>query len=324
MAMPNTSPFVTAPRQARLVRLACAVALVGLCGASCPQMVRQYKLPIVREQARAMLLDELVLAINENSQRVHSLTSTSATLSGPRFPSLRANIALERPRHFRLIAEKTGLSGTELDLGSNDELFWFWVKRSEPPALYFCRHDQFGASAARRVVPVEPEWLIEALGLVVLDREQITSGPAVVGRGRVRLELSLARPEGAWRKVLMVDQGNATVIEQHVYDEQGRLMASALLSRYQREPASGAMLPEEIEIEWPPIQLAMKIQLRDVKANQIAGDPAQLWTKPEYRGWANVDLADPNLRLPGAPVEQMSSLPGGQPLPRQPRLFGRP
>jgi hypothetical protein len=38
--------------------------------------------------------------------------------------------------------------------------------------------------------------------------------------------------------------------------------------------------------------------LHDLQTNQISGDPSQLWAKPEYRGWANVDLAAPGLILP--------------------------
>ena len=95
----------------------------------------------------------------------------------------RANIALERPRRFRLRAD-TMITGPEVDLGSNDELFWFWVRRSPEPAVYFCRHDQFSSSVARQVLPVEPEWLIDALGVATLDPAGDHSGPVAVGQGR--------------------------------------------------------------------------------------------------------------------------------------------
>jgi hypothetical protein len=298
MALLATSFDVSQPRGKAALALACAVGLVALSGASCPQIVRQYKLPIVRAQARAITLDELAMRVNENSSRIRALTATGATLSGPRFPSLQASIALERPRRFRLVAEKTGLSGTELDLGSNDELFWFWIKRSEPPALYYCRHEQFAASAARQVLPIEPEWLIEALGLVALDPAEVSYGPSPVGNGRLRVEVTQWRPSGSRRKVLVFDELDAAVLEEHVYDEQGALVATALLSRHQRDEASGALLPRQIEIQWPSTQFAMTIRLHNLQTNQISGDPSQLWAKPEYRGWANVDLAAPGLILP--------------------------
>lgn len=291
-----------APPTRRLWRsataLVCALALFTLSGAACPQMVKQYKLPVAAAQARALTLDELALRINEHSAQVQSLSSTSVTLSGPQFPSLKANLALERPQRFRLVAEKTGLTGPELDLGSNDELFWFWVKRSEPPAIYFCRHDQFATSSARQVFPVEPQWLLEALGLLQINPAEVTYGPAPVGGSRQRLELTLSGAAGARRKVIVFDDSIGAVVEQHMYDESGALLASALLSEHERDEATGTMLPREIRIQWPPTRFEMKIELADLQVNQLAGDPAQLWAKPEYRGWANVDLADPRAQLP--------------------------
>ena len=57
---------------------------------------------------------------------------------GPRsrrraFRRSNADIAFQRPRSFRLVGAK--FIGPEVDLGSNDELLWFWVKRAQPPAL---------------------------------------------------------------------------------------------------------------------------------------------------------------------------------------------
>ncbi len=52
-----------------------------------------------------------------------------------------------------------------LDVGSNSELFWFWVREAPTRAVLFSRHDQFAQSAAAQILPIEPTWLPEALGL---------------------------------------------------------------------------------------------------------------------------------------------------------------
>ena len=67
--------------------------------------------------------------------------------------------------------------GPEVDLGSNDQLFWFWIKRNQPPAVYVCRHDQFPTSRARQMIPIDPNWLVEALGTLVLDSQLPHQGP---------------------------------------------------------------------------------------------------------------------------------------------------
>ena len=91
-------------------------------------------------------LAQVMDAVNVNSSRVRTLACNRATLNVQGFPTLWASVAFERPQRFRLRA-LTPLTGPELDLGSNDELFWLWLHREQPPTLFYCRHDQFAGSA---------------------------------------------------------------------------------------------------------------------------------------------------------------------------------
>ena len=93
-------------------------------------------------------LGDVVQVVNDNTAKIRSLYTTDATMTVPGAPALRANLAVERPRRLRLRAE-TAITGAEVDMGSNDELFWFWIRRNPPPTLYHCRHDKFASSAAR-------------------------------------------------------------------------------------------------------------------------------------------------------------------------------
>ena len=123
--------------------------------------------------------EQIIAAVNQNSSRIHSLTVTGATITVPDMmglPLLSGNIAAERPGRFRLTAG-TAVTGQEIDLGSNDELFWLWVRRNQPPGVYFCRHAQFANSNIRQMMPVEPSWLLAALGMVDLDPASVFDGP---------------------------------------------------------------------------------------------------------------------------------------------------
>ncbi|MGC4006878.1 MAG: hypothetical protein QM811_28640 [Pirellulales bacterium] len=75
------------------------------------------------------------------------------------------------------LAQDTALTGAELDVGSNPQDYWLWVKRNEPKAFFYGRHDQYAQSQARQILPIEPEWLIEAFGLVTFDPAQPIEGP---------------------------------------------------------------------------------------------------------------------------------------------------
>src|SRR6185437_15000368 len=94
------------------------VTLLGAGGASCPQFIQHYPPAGPRTLPKAATLTEVITVINNNSSKIRSLYTTDASVSASLIPSLRANVALERPRRFRMRAE-TGLTGPEVDLGSN-------------------------------------------------------------------------------------------------------------------------------------------------------------------------------------------------------------
>ena len=281
----------TSPSGRSALRLAMVALLLGTGGASCPRMVEQYRLPVSPVLTQQATLDQVAMLVNENSSRIQSISATSAKISSSEFPTLKASLAVERPQRLRLLAEATSLTGGEFDLGSNDELFWFWVKRNSPPALYYCRHEQFDSSALRGVVPIEPDWLIEALGIVTFDASEEHQGPFHVGRNRLEIRTIVRRPTSSFTKVRVIDANRGWIVAQHIYDSSGQRLASALASGHRRDPLSQAIVPRHVEIQWPLSDFSLKIDLGQIAINTVPIDNAQLWTKPVYEGWPDVDLA---------------------------------
>jgi len=280
-------------------------------------MLQQYANPLPRVLPPSPTLEQVVEAVNRNSSQINSFSTNQASLSGPGFPSLGASVAFERQRRFRLRAG-TGLTGTELDLGSNDELFWFWMHRNQPPAVYFCRHEQFATSPARQTTPFDPGWLIEALGVVAFDPglpHQLT----VLPNDRVRIDTIRNTPEGPVTKITIVDGSQGWVLEQHLFDVQRRLVASSVASQHRRDPLSGLIMPKVVSINCPLAQFAMRIDLGNVEINRVAGDPATLWSMPSYPGAPPVDIGDPRFQPIAAPAPVASSAQRPPPQVARPR-----
>ena len=169
------------------------------------------------------------------------------------------------------------------------------------PALFFCRHDQFATSAARQIIPVEPEWLIEALGVVTFDPAVQHLGPTPVGAGRLEIRTQPSVPGKGFSRITIVDDSRGLVLEQHVYDPQGVRLASAVMSRHVRDPATEVTLPRHVEIQFPPAKLELSIDMADLLINQLTADQAaQSFVKPSYSGFNEVDLAQPNGLSPPA------------------------
>ncbi|HEX3996977.1 MAG TPA: hypothetical protein VHX65_00325 [Pirellulales bacterium] len=264
------------------------VLLMTASGATCPSWRHGDEvLPTALPPTPTLL--QITDYVNSNSALVRSDYS-AGRLAVPGAPSIPVTLALEGPLRFRLKAS-TAITGSEVDIGSNDELFWFWAKRQQPPALYFCRHDQFFASSARSILPVEPEWIVEAIGLPRIDPSEQPRGPLPVGANRLEIRSVRRGPAGDLTKTTVVDARTGVVLEQHLYDARGTRIASSFTSQHHRDPISGAVLPREIEIQCPTTQLDLHLSLDEMQVNVLGPQSAGLWMKPVYPGYPEVNLA---------------------------------
>ena len=239
--------------------------------------------------------EQVIGVINSNASRIHQLQS-DISISVQGFPHLRGNMALERPRRFRLKAGLMGLPGTGVDLGSNDELFWIFFELNRPPGVYYARHDEFAYSKARQLVPIEPAWLIEALGVVQLDPGGVHAGPCQRVAGKIEIHSRLPAPTGEQTKITVVDERYGWVLEQYMYDANGQMIASARSSQHRYYPQEGVALPQHIEIQLAPgqqTQIALRVDVGVHRINQLHGDPAQLWTLPQPDGFPLIDITRP-------------------------------
>jgi len=268
---------------------------------------------------------EALSAVNANTVRIQSLQTQGATVSVPGAPSIGADIAVERPRRLRLRA-KTQLLGPELDLGSNDELFWLWAARMPDPSVFYARHDQFASSKARQMLAIEPAWLIEALGLVEINPASVLEGPFADGGDRIKLRTTLATGGGQYTRLLILHKHYAWVLEQHVYDERSQLIASARNSGHEYYTVDGVSLPKRIAIEVPQSMLKLQLDIDRWSINQPLTEGATTFELPrtQLSSHAFVDMADPSFVPPAgsSPSQAPPARPASQSRAEQPRRRG--
>lgn len=244
-----------------------------------------------------MTLSQWVDTLNANIGRVYAWKSADVKIHARGMPgALSAQIAVESPRNFRLVAQS--LTGIEADLGSNPERFWFWMRRSDVRRVLFARHDQMHRVRNRLAIPFQPDWLMEVLGVIPFDEEELTlerSGPA---SETVRLVAQRLSPTGRpVRKVTVVDACHGRILEHALYDADGTRIARAVLDDHRLEADTGVILPHRITLEWPQAGLHLTIRIGRVEVNPAGGIPAQVWAMPEIPGYPPLDLgaasADP-------------------------------
>ena len=265
-------------------------------GPGCRSLVRPPENPLPRVLPPSPTLEQIIQVVNNNSGQIQSFVANGASISGEGFPTLRAVLAFERPRRLRLRADNT-FTGPELDLGSNDELFWFWVRRSQPPAVYYARHEQFAACPAQQNFPIRPEWLIEALGITQFDPSLPHQGPFPHGREQLEVRTIRDTPQGSQTKVTIVDSVRGCVLQQSIYDCRGHLLATSDSLCHRRDPLSGLIMPTVVTVRSMAGQLSMRLDLGLVEINRPATNMAPYWTAPVYEGFPWVDLC--STRPPG-------------------------
>jgi hypothetical protein len=277
--------------------------LLPAAGAGCSLDRRGYVAPAPVVFARPPSLAEIIHVVNTNSARVQQIRADSARLSvSGLVTSLQATLDFDRPRRFRLLGSSS-FTGPELDLGSNDEIYWMWLKRSEPPTVYYGRHDEFFSTAAQEVLPVPPQWLMEALGVVFLDPSGAHEGPSYVTTpaGALEVRSKLSSPKGELTRILLVDQQRGWIVQQHLLDARGQLLAAAAASDFRYDARHGVSLPGRIDITLPLAQLAFSFEADRYVINEpyVSDDPRprrnprELWNMPQLPGGQYRDLGDP-------------------------------
>lgn len=306
------------PRPTRSIRLTVFAGLIVLSATGC-HWDRFFRRNLTEPPPLAFAAhpsqDEALTAINANSARIQTLQSEGATVSVPGAPSIGAEIALARPQSLRFRAGTT-LLGPELDLGSNDQLFWFWAARAPEPALFYARHDQFAASRAQQMFPIAPSWLIEALGVVQVDPVTVIEGPIASGQDRAQIKTTMTDGGRQYTRLLQIHDRYGWVLEQHLFDDGGQRVATARLSQHEYYPLDGVSLPKRIEVEMPQGRMQFQVDVARWIVNQLPTESQNLFELPraQLSNYPLVDLADPSFAPPAA----------GAPVPASPRVSATP
>ncbi|MCA9240727.1 MAG: hypothetical protein KDA37_11030 [Planctomycetales bacterium] len=237
--------------------------------------------------------EQVVAVVNQNTQRVQSYVTNNASISVPGFPNLpvaSGSIAYERPLNFRFQAR--ALTGPEVDFGSNTERFWLWAKQMTGPdgrsPLYTVRHDQYASSGAQNMMPIDPQWIIEALGMVTINQATMQP-PLPRNDGGFEVRYLQDSPRGPLTRVLVIDS-HGQVTQQSVLSPQGALLASATASQFRYDPQTAVSLPRVVTVQATAADLSLKINTGDVSVNGVVGNPAVLFQPPVMQNHPVVDL----------------------------------
>ncbi len=238
--------------------------------------------------------EELVQVVNQNVDRLQAWRAGRVKLRANHMPlTLEADLAVEKGRHLRLVVRHALGGGDELDLGCNDDIFWFWARRQKPSAVMYASHDQLDLVRDNLQIPFEPDWLMEALGVAPVSPEGLTLETISGSRSAARLvsqhELANGRKI---RKAITVDTCHGRVLEHSLWDlATGVRLAHAEFSNHRVDPTTGVVMAHHIQLDWPQADLSLALDLGPVEINPAAL-PERIWDMPHPPGYPVMNLED--------------------------------
>jgi len=244
--------------------------VLSLCCAGCLPGWMQSRKPLERPQpcvlAENISKQQLVAHLNHNRQRLQSWRSTDVSIqavgAGPM--RLGASLAVESPRHFRLIAKS--LRGVEADLGSNRDRFWYWMRADGTPYIFTADHRDADLVRRQLEIPFQPEWLMEALGVVPLRADDFEIQRHGLGDNRVSLVSTQSSAAGLrLYREMIVDTCRGWVIEHGLYDADRQPLARAVMSEHAVH--DGIFMPHRVELTFPRNGQSLVLRIGDVEVN---------------------------------------------------------
>ncbi|HWE35246.1 MAG TPA: hypothetical protein VG406_01640 [Isosphaeraceae bacterium] len=298
-------------RPAATAVLAPWLGLVALAG--CHALDRDPALPapqLSRRDGQAEARAILVRA-NENARKVTSLKATpgitlSRTRRGAFSVQLDGQLAMNRPRDFRLLLNRSAGAGgaNEADLGSNGQEFWFWTRDSKEPYILVCSYDQGGNSPL--ATALQPDWILEAMGLRIIPDDEIRNVKARrVGADVVLTSYRKGVAGESLRKEWWADAATGRIKSHTLAALQGTKwtpLAEATIKETRdlavpdagAEPSGKVTLPRTVQLTWhQPQAFQIALDLKQVEVNPgFDADQAALFEVPEKEGFVRKDLRE--------------------------------
>jgi hypothetical protein len=247
-------------------------------------------------------VETLVGYLNDNCQRIQGVQSHKVAIDAKdhgQSVALAGLLACQKPRSFRLKVKAAGSS--QGDMGSNEQEFWYWIARAQPPYLFHCSYEalQNPQVSQRLNFPFQPDMVLAALGLGKYDEKKSYRVQDYADRSYYELIETTTSPQGQpLQKVVVFTKeqidprsGKPQVIAHALRDDKGNFICKAMISSVVVDPATNAILPRRISLVWPKEQLEMVLDMPDIRSASFGAEQAgRLFQRSDLASLPSYDI----------------------------------
>lgn len=225
--------------------------------------------------------NELITQLNRYAMPIQSVECSEVKINivqnGQPF-GVDGRLAYQKQRNFRMVARS--VAGTEADIGSNAQEFWFYMKRNNPPDLFFCSYEDLPRSQIK--LPVQPDWIAEALCVQELNANEYQMRPLRSGVELIK-KVGGQNGEELYKGILVATSGPMAgrVIVHRLFAKSGKDIWRADITEYHRPQEVGQfVVPRKVKIGCPEQNVTVEMVLDGIKVNQLAPNNVELFQRP--------------------------------------------
>lgn len=217
--------------------------------------------PIILDihQIKPIEYDENLLILNSRNEKITSIFYEQIDLETKGI-HVSSHISYEKPNNFRMI--NSSFLGKETDIGSNQDYFWFWSKRMQPPALFYSSHVNLYKTNLR--TPFHPVWMMDIIGI-----NSINLKDALVFKHKDNIVVSrndISVTGKRITRVYLIDPQKMAFCGHYIYDKHDQIIVSAEIFEYHE--VDGYFLPKKITINWFEENIQVKWVLQKPAINK--------------------------------------------------------
>jgi hypothetical protein len=282
-------------------------------------LINPHRPPVQQATGEVPTADKLVVYLNDNARKVQAVQSLRVEMDCKQGAGLNTQsvgldglMVCQKPRNFRLKAKVVGQPA--VDIGSNDQEFWYWISKAEPPYVYHCGYDELARGNVNMPFPFQPDMLIMALGLAEYDPAK--KYEVKTYDKTFELVEQTVSPQGQPIKKVTVfnrtdvgrpgpgQTGQPQILAYKLKDTQDHDICTAVVYEAQGVRAADGqtvVLPYKVKLSWPDQKVEMTMWLRDLQAVNIEPDRAgRLFSRQDLADLQGFDLA--RRTVDGAPA----------------------
>lgn len=207
----------------------------------------------------------IITATRNNVSHIESLSAPSIEI---RLKKLAATGSLfYEGDKIRLLV--SSFLGKEMDIGSNNEIFWFWLKRLKPQALYYANHNE---DLSVELKPVfNKEWILSCF---VFSKLEVDKDDAYYNMGDYLLVRHSLKDSPNYM-ITVIDSSRMLVTSKHIRSPDGLILAYISYDLFDE-----LHVPRKICVNWYEESIEMTWYIKEVSINKRIEDAT--WLLPNH------------------------------------------